>query len=151
MNYELFNGITFLGYIPRLTKNATITVVFALIFLIILLVDLGNKIYVIKKYKNDLEVNWVHKIKGKSTINFVPRFFGFIITFVALITLLIVGHFHIGILTNAELIIAIIIIGFYGILFIILVWLATKTEYVSPSHNTSFIGPKVLTESGNTR
>jgi len=138
MNHELFDGISFLGYIPGLTKNAIITMGFALIVLITLLIGLRNWIYVIKKYKNDLESNWVQTIKGNSTINIVPGLFGFIITFVALITLLIVGHLYIGILTDAELIIAIIMAGFYGILFTILVWLATKTEYVSPSQNTSF-------------
>lgn len=80
-----------------------------------------------------------------------PGLYGFIISFVALGTLLIVEHLYIGILTDAELIIAIIMAGFYGILFTILVWLATKTENVSPSQKTSFSGPKVLTESGNTR
>ncbi len=151
MNHKIFARISFFGYLSGLTKNATITVGFTLIVLITLLIGLRNWIYVIKKYKNDLEVNWVQTIKGKSTINIVPGLFGFIITFVTLIMLLIVGHLYIGILTDAELIIAIIMTGFYGILFTILFWLATKTEYVSPSQNTSFTGPKVLTESDNTR
>ena len=89
--------------------------------------------------------------RGQGNVVSSPGFYGFIISFVALVTLLIVEHLYFGILTDAELIIAIIIVGFYGIPFSILIWAATKTEYVSPSQNTNFIESKVLTISGNTQ
>jgi len=102
---------------------------------------------------NELDVLIMYETPKRGQRNVVssPGLYGFIISFVALVTLLIVEYLYIGILTDAELIIAIIIVGFYGILFSILIWLASKTEYVNPSQNTSFTGPKVLTESGNPR
>ena len=77
--------------------------------------------------------------RGQGNVVSSPGLYGFLISFVALVTLLIVEHLYIGILTDAELIIAIIIVGFYGILFSILIWAATKTEYANPSQNTNFI------------
>ncbi|MFQ5820725.1 MAG: hypothetical protein ACE5I5_12105 [Candidatus Heimdallarchaeota archaeon] len=89
--------------------------------------------------------------RGQGNVVSRPGLYGFIISFVALVTLLIVEHLYIGILIDAEIIIAIIIVGFYGILFSILIWSATKTEYVKPSQYTNFIEFKVLTISSNTQ
>lgn len=125
--------------------------VFALLILIVLLVGLRSGILIIRKYKNAFATNWIRINKEKSTNNINPGLFGFVITYVVLVTLLLVGHFYIGILTDAELIFAVIVVGFYGILFVILVWLSTKMECVNPSQNACFPGSYVQTESGSSR
>ncbi len=125
--------------------------IFTLLILIVLLVGIRSAIFIIQKYKNALTVNCVSLNNKNSINNIVPGLFGLVITFIILIMLLIVGHLYNGLLTDAELIFAIIVVGFYGILFANLVWLTTKMVCVSPSQNAYFPGSYVQTESGSSR
>ncbi|MFQ6125580.1 MAG: hypothetical protein ACE5R6_13410 [Candidatus Heimdallarchaeota archaeon] len=109
--------------------------VFTLLILIVLLLGLVNGLFVVWKYKNALAANWNHINKEKSSIKINSGFNGFIIAFVVLVTLLLIEHHYIKILIDSVLIFTIIVIGFYGILSVILVRLSTKMECINPSQN----------------
>ena len=141
--HGLYNGLSFGGYLVTLMEDITASVVLGLLVLVILVVGLGGGVYAVLKYRKDPETHWVHIIKEKSPHNIVPGLIGFVVIFVALITILVLVPLSMWALSGNVLLTAITEIGVEVVLFVVLVWFATKAEYVDKTEDVALSQSKV--------
>ena len=137
------NGLGFISYILSLMEDLSFLVVYGLFVLVIVVVGLVVGVFAIRKYMQEpVSSIWVQILQEQSPINIVPGLLGFVGIISALYTVLILGPLSILLLSRNGLLTFIGEIVIHVVVFVLLIWLVTKTEYVG---KTEYISPRQST------
>ncbi len=138
--HGFMNVLGFLPSIFELMKDQALLMAFELLSWLIFFTGLGVGAYVVWTYFESPRAKWVRIVKEKSAIHIVPGLLGFVgisVVCLTLQTMVDVTFARLISSVQTATITDIMVEGFLlGILFAILMWLATKTEYVSKTMYT---------------